>query len=617
MNFFEHQDHAHKLTRRLIWLFVLAVICIVFAVNATLALAWLIAYPVHNGASLANRLPNHFFFTNTLITLLFIIGGTLLELWRLRDGGDVVAKMAGGRLLQSASYDPAERRLLNIVEEIAIASGISVPKVYVMGRENGINAFAAGYGPNEAVVAVTHGAVTRLSRDELQGVIGHEFSHILNGDMRLNLRLMGVLYGILLIAMFGGKLMSLLRHSSGSRNKNGGAPMLALFVAGLCLWIVGYIGVFFGRLIKSAVSRQREFLADASAIQFTRNPDGIGGALRKIGGLSKAQEDGLAIGSQIHHINAENLSHMFLGAARPNFMSGWLATHPPLEERIRRIYGRSMPLMSAPEAPVEYPKSTPPIAPLPYVVTSLAEVQASTPSSVFPPHTIPETLRQAARIPITAQKMMLALLHDPVNLPNNLNTIDRDTWFLALKRLEPELHLSLIDLAIPALKELNNGERERFLANVDQVIKADGRVTLKEFVLQTILSRRLNNTAGRAVPIRYASLETLRPAAAIVLSLVAHVTSTQSISTHTASEVFEKGAGILGLSGLTLLARDAIHFDAVNHALNQLNELAPLKKPLLIKALMSVAGHPVQSSPCNDLLRAISTALDVPTPMQL
>ena len=211
---------------------------------------------------------------------MLLIGiGSLYKIAELSGGGEVVARGLGGRRVLADTHDLRERVLLNVVEEMAIASGTPVPPVFLLDDERAINAFAAGTSPQNAVVAVTRGSIDTLSRDELQGVIAHEFSHILNGDMRLNLRLIGLLNGILLIAMIGYFLMrsssSRMYFSGSSENKKGGNPLPLL---GLCLYVIGYVGVFFGHLIKSAVSRQREFLADASAVQFTRLPDGIAGA---------------------------------------------------------------------------------------------------------------------------------------------------------------------------------------------------------------------------------------------------------------------------------------------------------------------------------------------------
>jgi Zn-dependent protease with chaperone function len=347
MNFFEHQAQAHKESKKLLFLFVLAVICIVIAVNGTLALVW--TWFMHDSHGNIREYPYYFFQTNTALIILFIGGGTLIEMMRLRDGGDAVAQMAGGRLVQPNSRDKLERRLLNIVEEMSLASGIACPLVYVMDKEDAINAFAAGYQQNEAVVAVTRGTLTRLNRDELQGVIGHEFSHILNGDMRMNIKLIGVLFGIQMLSEFGRYLIDGAVKIGGGSGEKSNSLKTFLFVSGFVFFVIGYIGVFFGRLIKSAVSRQREFLADASAVQFTRNLDGIGGALRKIAGLTIVNQ----CGSRIHNIHAEQFSHMFLGAAKSQLLSGFFATHPPIEKRLLKLYGRKIEILNADELSVE------------------------------------------------------------------------------------------------------------------------------------------------------------------------------------------------------------------------------------------------------------------------
>ena len=244
-------------------------------------------------------------------TSALIAGGSLYKVAALSGGGHTVAELLGGRLLHPDKASPDERRLLNVVEEMAIASGLPVPPVYLLENEPGINAFAAGHTTGDAVIAVTSGTLERLSRDELQGVIGHEFSHILNGDMRLNIRLMGVLFGILVIGLTGWIIF---RSSMGggyvrmgARDDDDRKGFNPLPLIGLALYVIGYVGVFFGNLIKAAVSRQREFLADASAVQFTRNPDGIAGALKKIGALAE--------GSRVSDSHAEEASHMFFGEA--------------------------------------------------------------------------------------------------------------------------------------------------------------------------------------------------------------------------------------------------------------------------------------------------------------
>ena len=312
MDFFQSQEAARRKTSTLIVYFVLAVLAMI----ASVYLAGVAIVFATGDMPLEKCWNPRFFCVVSLFTLGVVLCGSLYKIATLRGGGESVARMLGGRLLEPARATPPELRLLNVVEEMAIASGTPVPPVYLM-EEPGINAFAAGFTPADAVVGVTRGAVERLSRDQLQGVIAHEFSHILNGDMRLNIRLMGFIFGILCLSLFGRILM----RTRGKKNP------LPLF--GIALFIVGSLGVFFGKLIKSAVSRQREFLADASAVQFTRNPDGIAGALKKIGGL--------ALGSRLQSPEAESASHMFFANGLGRGFVALMATHPPLTERIRRI----------------------------------------------------------------------------------------------------------------------------------------------------------------------------------------------------------------------------------------------------------------------------------------
>ena len=287
MNFFEQQDAARRQTTRLVVLFLLAVAAIVIAVNIVAALAFIGVSADVMAGGVRIKAPASFYAMVTLATLALIAGGSLVQIASLAGGGAALARMMGARAVSRASSEPAERRLLNVVEEMAIASGTAVPQVFVMDDQPTMNAFAAGFSPSQAAVVVTRGTLEMLNRDELQGVIGHEFSHILNGDMRLNLRLMGVLGGILLLTTLG----RILARSSSRRDSRGSSFVLL----GFGLIAIGYIGVFFGRLIQASVSRQREFLADASAVQFTRNRDGIGGALAKIG----------RAGSRVDHPQAE------------------------------------------------------------------------------------------------------------------------------------------------------------------------------------------------------------------------------------------------------------------------------------------------------------------------
>ena len=289
MNFFEHQERARRQSRWLLVVFTLAVAAIVVAVNGVILLALgLISFDAETASVpfrevVRQNLPT--LAIAAVVSVAFILLASLYKMSSLRGGGGEVARSLGGTQVDSSTRDPLKRRLFNVVEEIALASGVPVPEIYVLDREAGINAFAAGYTPSDAAVAVTRGALEQLDRNELQGVIAHEFSHILNGDMRINIRLMGTLFGILVLALIGRRILIHSRFVGGSSRNNGGA---AIVLIAIVVMLVGYIGLFFGRWIKSAVSRQREYLADASAVQFTRDPNGIAGALKKIAVYSDA-----------------------------------------------------------------------------------------------------------------------------------------------------------------------------------------------------------------------------------------------------------------------------------------------------------------------------------------
>jgi Zn-dependent protease with chaperone function len=652
MNFFEHQAQAHRESKKLLFLFVLALIAIVLAVNGTLALLWLWSKGVQAAGTFTY--PRGFFLTNTVVTLLFIGGGTLFEMARLKDGGDAVAQMAGGRLVQPDSRDIQERRLLNIVEEMALASGIACPRVYVMDEEDAINAFAAGYHQNEAVVAVTRGTLSRLSRDELQGVIGHEFSHILNGDMRMNVKLIGVLFGIQMLASFGQHLMEWGARMGGSRSRDEKGPSLQLMmiVFGVALFVIGYIGIFFGRLIKSAVSRQREFLADASAVQFTRNPDGIGGALRKIGGLTRENK----CGSRINNPNAEQLSHMFLGAARPNLLSGLFATHPPIATRLQRLYGRNVELLDASELPPEVDE-TPAIgaaaagfapnassAHMPPAIAvstsgfhpefgyqaaklsvepSLAnQLKASAISKVAA--NIPSEIVQAARDPKAASALVYALLldrSDAASFQIQLNilrqAIAQQCALVTLlhevtETMSASMRLPVLDLAMPALKLLSSEQTQQLLGIAARLIAADQVVTQAEFVVQTVLQRRLSPQAGRDVKVKYAELHQLPAETGLLISLMA----TTEFPAELAEQAFQTALTSmpdLGLGAAQFVPRATVDYFEVKQALDKFQQLAPLAKPFLIRLMLKAGGEPISIAGA-DLLRSVCAALDAPVP---
>jgi Zn-dependent protease with chaperone function len=633
MNFFEQQDAARRQTTRLVVLFLLAVVAIVVAVNIVAAVAFIgvsVNYIISGGRI---RAPTSFYAFVTFATLALIAGGSLVQIMGLAGGGAKLARMMGARPVSRASSDPAERRLLNVVEEMAIASGTAVPQVFVMDDQQTINAFAAGFSPSQATVVVTRGTLDKLNRDQLQGVIGHEFSHILNGDMRLNLRLMGVLGGILLLTTLGRMLARSRGNSKG----------FSLVLLGFGLIAVGYIGVFFGRLIQASVSRQREFLADASSVQFTRNPDGIGGALAKI---SQA-------GSRVDHPRAGEANHMFFGEAIASgfadFFPDLMTTHPPVPERLERIYGRPVAIgdivaRAAPAAPEpaenaavsgfagssEFGRSagerrSGETAAQAAVKTGAAVIAAM--GDVSTRHVdyavslldaLPQQVRELTRNVQGAKQAMFGLvfaLGGPVRQVQTdlLRAAGEDADLVAkiaaeVQALDKTARLPLIALAAPTLKSLAPSERAAVLALLGQLIEADRRVTLEEFVVATMLEAALGERAGRAVPVSYRTLEPLAADAQLILSLIAHATRGDSAAS------FDHGLKELGIP-LTLLAASTVSLDAVKASLARLNQLAPMQKPRLVKALVQCALADGKLSLTDaELLRAICSTLDSPLP---
>ncbi len=626
MNFFEHQEQARRTSTRLIVLFALYVLALVVLVNAVASAL----YGLKGQPPVAMPLSWHV--TITLVVLGLIAAGTVHKVLELREGGSAVARMVGGRPVDPSTRDLLERRLLNVVEEMALASGLTMPRVYVLDQESAINAFAAGYSPNEAVIAVTRGTLTRLSRDELQGVIGHEFSHILNGDMALNLRLVGVLQGLLVVALAGRYMMELVAQTRRSSSKSDGVA--AIFLIGAALWVLGYLGVVVGRLIKAGVSRQREFLADASSVQFTRNPDGIGGALRKIGNVDAG------VGSLVHHPQAEALSHMWMAAGLRSLSGGWLATHPPLRERVQRIFGRSMPWMAAPEQATALAMESAALRPaeLPDIEYSPVSGLVQTPPSAqqltadvgtmapLPPpltaqrsrHGFEDALADSTRAPWVIYALLIDKAHalraqqrqliTEALGPNAAQKIDE--LHEQVQQLASGARLPVLEQVVPTLAKLALYDRQRILRLAHALIAADGKVTLMEFLLFTVLKRRIGSEAGRAVPVRFTRLVAVQPEAALVLSLLAALRLPDR-----PDHAFN--AGVLLALGVEAERTDVarISLDAVSSALDRLNQLAPLIKPSFIRACAATAlvdgATNWQAASC---LRAVCAAIDAPLP---
>jgi Zn-dependent protease with chaperone function len=557
-------------------------------------------------------------FIGVSLLVITLVGlATLFRIISLGKGGAAVAELLSGELLADGAGDFHKRRLLNVVEEMAIASGTPVPPVYLI-PDDAINAFAAGYTTGDAVIGVTRGAMVELNREQLQGVIAHEFSHILNGDMRLNIRLMGVLYGILVLAIVGRILLSSGRHSS----RNSGAAILGL---GIGLLVIGYVGQFFGNWIKAAVSRQREYLADASAVQFTRHPTGIANALKRIGGYEG--------GSRIEDPKGAEVSHAFFAEGVKLSFRTLMATHPPLNERIQRIEPgwQGEMLYESVEDPVESPVAG--FAGMSGVSQIdadeiVAEIGNPAASRIDVARAliaaIPSSLCEAAREPYSARAIVyLLLLDDDVlvrerQLAHLKESADpfvfgRFTELLDQgHEVEADMRLPLLEMALPQLRQLSAPQYEKFKQNIDVLIRADARIQLSEWVLQKLIAKHLGSALeGKRTSVRHKSLATLADECGILLSMLSFADRTASVSPQVA---FEAGQAELDLQ-LSLLPKASLKLSLLDAALDRLAGLHPLKKPRLIKACVAtVTADAVVSTVEGELLRAIADCLDCPMP---
>lgn len=632
MDFFEHQSDARRKTGRMVLLFVLAVIAIVVALNAVFAGIYLygIGEMSKNISSVPlstqiDSIPPELFYAVSGVTLFVITGGSFFRIMQLSSGGEAVASMVGARKVSRSTADLKEKQLLNVVDEMAIASGVTVPQVYVMDDEPAINAFAAGYKPNEAIVAVTRGTLEQLDRDELQGVVAHEFSHILNGDMRINVRLMGVLYGILIIGMLGGYLlrsMAYSRHSSRSNGKGQGAAL----IIGLALLIIGYAGVFFGRLIKAGISRQREFLADASAVQFTRNNEGITDALKKIGKLDD--------GSLIRNSHAEELSHMFFGESFKSAFSGLMATHPPLIERIKKLNRGRVPLSPS----TRRKKSRQQAATGTADTSSAAAGISGVASSIGNPGqahmiyaaallaSIPEPVSDALALQKGAAALMVALVLDSnPDVRSEELSILRTTGNASLEsevirlseqleRLHARYRLPLFDMAIPVLKDMTQDERDTLVSSVKAVIDADRKIKLDELTIYVMLKAHLCADSGKSDTVKYRSLSALTAEVSLLLSLLAYLGSPEQ---QTPAATFEAVTADIesGLAGLELQDPRTFKPEEIIQALEKFALLSPeLKKSLVAACLKAVLHDGDVSVRELEVMRSVCTVMDVPVP---
>ena len=625
MNFFEQQRQAKRRTVLLVILMTLAVFSLIAITCLALTLPMEeVPYVLRQYLTLDLRLVT----VVSAVVLGIVLLGSVAKYSELATGGKVVARRLGGRLINHSASTLEEQRLLNVVEEMALASGTVVPSVYLL-PEPGINAFVAGFTPQDAVIGVTQGAISLLSRDELQGVIAHEFSHIYNGDMRLNTRLIAIVHGILVLGLTGGYILRKLEDVDKVAPRR---LIMVPFVVGMVLCVVGFAGSFFGNLIKASVSRQREFLADATAVQFTRNPQSISGALKKIGGYEQ--------GSNIKATRAAEFSHLYFGAGVSTVIGGMLATHPELSERIRRIdahWDGSFPTIEAPALAAMDVATVLPLSDafsdLPAAATAvLYDVRAVQESiamigSPQPEHItearrlledIPQALKLAARSTDGAEALLYGLVLSPSTpvLAMQLETLQPqvdstvfntlDLLRESLSTLNPGLRLPLLDLAIPSLKQLGKKTFAAVKRNLNLLIEADHDIDLLEWTLLRIVERNVDGAP--AVQFKFGLFQ-CADELTVLLGTLANAGQPDPKNALAALEYaweglpFERGHELPS------------ELENLEAALKRLRHLMPEEKPALLNALVRCVEHDGKVTVAEaQLMRAIADLLDCPMP---
>lgn len=631
MNFFEHQAQARRNSALLITLFAVAVAGLIAI--TTLFSAALVSYSrgeAFSAATVGQVLGWDTVIGIALFVAAVIVLASLYKLRQLADGGRAVAESLGGRKINVAPKDTAEQRALNVVEEMAIASGTPVPDVYIL-EDPAINAFAAGYKPSDAVIGLTRGCIEQLTREQLQGVVAHEFSHIFNGDMRLNIRIVGLLHGILIIGLAGYWLLRG-SHWSGGRDNRG---RVALAGIGAGLIAIGYTGTFFGNLVKSAVSRQREYLADASAVQYTRSNGGIAGALKKIGGYPA--------GSRIAAANAAEFSHMYFASGLKKSFTSLFSTHPPLHRRIQRLdpqwqgaSGRSdasgMAVGTQQNHQVMGMAAAGDIADQQSSTVPGSTIADAIDNSIGNPNgqqyargkallaRIPETLQNAAREPFSARALVYALLMHPdqrCTQTQLLEQIAHPAVIRAMSQLLPAVQslpascrLPLLDLCVPALKDLAPQQYQIFKRNLIKLLRSDGRVEIWEWALYRVLMHALEGTPDRQ---RQSSHKhAAQDASRYLLAAMSHAGNAEYLP---AKRAYEQGLRELGLEATPLPARNDILLQRLDKAVAIATGIPPLRKPGLLKAMATTLAHDGEVTAREvELLRAVADSLDCPMP---
>ena len=609
MDFFEAQEEARRKTLRLLCLFCLCVLGVVLAV--CLFTWWFIAFAGigegreqlidWNEVNLTSlQVPWVVLGKTALATLALILTATTAKAYSLRGGGGVVARDLGGRLVDPSTSNLDERRLLNVVEEMAIAAGTPVPQVYVLDEETGINAFAAGTEPGNAVIGCTQGCLKYLTRSELQGLIAHEFSHILNGDMKLNLRLIGWVFGLVTISMLGRQLLKSLRYVRDSQAKDRGTAMLVILMFGTALMVIGGVGVFFARLLQASISRQREFLADASAVQFTRDTSGIEGALKKAGRKHNRMESPKAV----------EASHCFFVDGE-RFACG-LETHPPIKERIQRItrnWGSQFGKKESPPKVIRGNSSA-------LVVGQIKNLSAPERVNVLKTKDIYWGLTEewllGTQTPSQAQLIVFALLlskderlqKDEVDFLLKLERRENVSlvvkWQQELRPLHSSKKIALVDLVMATLRRFSPEEYKQFIEITRHLIASDGQVDLFEFMLQRQLEYHLKVHFEPQAPKRvfYNKRDELQAEFEVIASTFAH------LDAHPA-DAYQSGMGQEGGE-----VREQSSIDEIDSVLKKLESASPLLKKEIIHICAQIVSHDHQlTSHEAELLRAMADGI--------
>ena len=646
MNFFERQDVARRNARVLVLLFLVAVILLIVLANVAVAAFLFFGqdYNIYSGSRQgAAGFLSYFtwarFGTIGLAATATVAMVVFIKWFQLSTGGKVVAESMGAIRILPQTRDRAERRCLNVVEEMALAANMPVPPVYIMNDERGVNAFAAGITPADAVVAVTRGTIEHLKRNELQGVIAHEFSHILNGDMRLNIRLAALLKGITFIGDVGHVLLrSSNRHRTGA-SQGSGKSGASLPVLGLALWLVGWLGGLAAGFIKAAISRQKEYLADASAVQYTRDPDGIGDALKVIGGYIP--------GTLVHAARAAEMSHIFFGQIEHHLWQVF-ATHPPLQERIRRLdpdwngqYIERKP-RHYPEQPSRPGSGDVGVGRAALVAAAMAgalledEPHEELDDADFGPspeqleeetsarQEIPLVFVQHSHEPLGAHALVYSLLissdeqvrqaqlsiiaqADITGLADLVHTLSPGVQELGAPR-----RLPLLEMCLPALKSISLAQYRTFKNTLLSLIQADQRTELYEWCLFQLIRHYLDPEFIQVKPsrARYRKLQKVAYHVRVVLSVLAHEGGGETAT------VFRLGADALGFDSMAILPREQGSVAAFSKAVHELANCYPLLKPRLLKAMTLAASADGKLSPVErEIIASMAAVMDCPVPI--